>query len=130
MASPPEIGVLPKHAPGDGGASAPSGSHDRPGPIVPSATTTGPGKGLALLALLCIYLSHPLTWLGLADDPPARLGGALWSPPAGFALVLVAWFGLRACAIVVACCGALLLVQHVLLDLLANDYAQIGRAHV
>jgi PAS domain S-box-containing protein len=54
--------------------------------------------------MLLLWLAHPLTW-GSSATP-------LWSPPAGLGLALVAWFGWRFGASVLACCGVLLVVQN------------------
>jgi PAS domain S-box-containing protein len=59
-----------------------------------------------MLALLLLWLLHPLTW-GAGAIP-------LWSPPAGLGLALVAWFGFRLGAIVLATSGVLLLIQNLL----------------
>src|SRR5205085_317692 len=67
---------------------------------------SGPRWWLALAALLLLWLSHPLTW-GLTGAP-------LWSPPAGLGLALVAWFGWRFGAGLLAACGGLLLIHTVL----------------
>lgn len=66
----------------------------------------GPHWALGCLAVLVLTLSNPLTW-----SAPAA---PLWSPPAGLGLVLVAWFGWRFAAVVLAsAAGALLLQQAV-----------------
>src|SRR5437867_7014 len=73
----------------------------------------GPRTWLALAALLLLWLSHPLTW-GVTRAP-------LWTPPAGLGLVLVAWFGWRTGGSLLACCGALLLLQNLLRLLLGHQ---------
>lgn len=58
-----------------------------------------------VLAIALLFVSHPLTWFAWAQPP-------LWSPVAGLALVLVAWFGNRLAVLAVAGATTLLLVQH------------------
>src|SRR5262245_49668222 len=69
---------------------------------------------LALGGLLLLHLTNPLAW---GSSRPA-----LWFPPAGIGLVLVAWFGPRA-ALLVLVDGLLLILQGVLLGWLPNPAA-------
>ncbi len=122
MASPSEIGSPAPRAAGERSTPPPAGPAPRRGRVWPSLPTLSPRHGLLLLALVIVYLSHPLTWVGLGHDASARLGAPLWAPPAGLALVLVAWFGPRACAAVLGGCALLLLAQHALLDLWQTSF--------
>src|SRR5262245_54358880 len=117
MASPPQIGSPEPRATGESPTPPPAGPSARSGRRWPFLSNLSPQHALLLLALIVVYIANPLTWLGVGYDLSARLGVPLRAPPAGLALVLVAWFGLRACAIVLGGCGLLLLAQHTLVDL-------------
>src|SRR5262245_15685102 len=117
MASPSEVGSPPRRANGERLNPPVADPIPQSGWLSAFLAALASRRGMLLVALLCVYLSHPLTWLGVGADASARLGAPLWAPPAGLALVLVAWFGLRACAGVLGTCGVILLAQHLLLDL-------------
>jgi PAS domain S-box-containing protein len=72
---------------------------------------------LVLSSLLLLHATNPLAW--------GRLDSALWFPPAGLGLVLIAWFGLRA-ALWLALDGLLVVAQ----ALVVSQYGtgQIGTA--
>src|SRR5262245_66188209 len=90
-----------------------SGVRLRPGLPAAKAPAEGPRwrLGLAALALLCLF--HPLFW-GAPTVP-------LWSPPAGMALVLVAWFGPGFATITLIASGLLLLLGHASAGLFKGD---------
>jgi PAS domain S-box-containing protein len=71
-----------------------------------------------VVALLALWLSHPLTWSSSAAP--------LWSPPAGLGLALVAWFGWRFGASLLACSGALLLIHNLIRLLLVQKAPSPG----
>jgi PAS domain S-box-containing protein len=82
----------------------PSGFRPQPHPGTPWLSLP-PGWGRVLCALAAIHLAQPLFW------GPPRV--PLWSPTAGLGLVLVAWFGWRFGAGILATSGLLVLVQTV-----------------
>src|SRR4051794_16671898 len=85
-------------------AVPPSGVRLRPGLPAATAPAEGPRWRLGLVGLAFLCLLHPLA----SGAPPIPL----WSPPAGLALVLVAWFGPGFTAAVLTACGLLLLLGH------------------
>jgi PAS domain S-box-containing protein len=77
-------------------------ANSRQGPARSAGPPGGAGWAAGGLAVLLLSVGNPLFW-GAAVPPP-------WSPPAGLALVLVAWFGWRFASVAVAASGVVLLL--------------------
>jgi PAS domain S-box-containing protein len=72
---------------------------------------------LATAGLLLLYVGHPLAW---QRRPPA-----LWFPPVGLGIVLVAWLGPRA-AVLVGLAGLVVAVQAWVVGTLTGWHAALG----